>query len=481
MGHSAAASTSTVKITRADRTLVSLREEDAMLIDDDAERNAEQASRNAKMREALLARKRRKELEPEQATDTLDDFMSFVASKTANTANDHQPPWFVARPEIENTILRLHEEFLDFVAFMQHSPKEIEARQEWVQTIKTVCKTVWPSCKVRVFGSFYNGLSLPNADVDVAVLNVPCDAVTGMKVLAENMLAAGKISWLELIEFAKVPIVKMRSQKSGLRADVAFSQPDGIDTSKFIRERMKEYPQMKPLVLFLKYFLLQRGLHETYTGGMGSYLLCNVVLHFLQRHPARRNTQHYAATSLGHYLYDFFKYWGQEFRYDSQAVSVSDGGRILDRSERGKRKGKGKGKGKGLSLCLESPSAPSIDLGSAAYRMVVLRNLFQHAFNCICHSLVSRSPPEISMICPLLLDPTHPVITERHNLMFEQPVALPGLPRAREESFAEDVGPPRKKSRRVSSQATDENPVTVETVHTADEHACESEEDEAES
>mmetsp|Transcript_58247 Transcript_58247/g.116716 ORF Transcript_58247/g.116716 Transcript_58247/m.116716 type:complete len:90 (+) Transcript_58247:41-310(+) len=88
---------------------------------------------------------------------------------------------------------------------------------------------------------------------------------------------------------------------------------------------------MLPLVLFLKYFLLQRGLHDTFTGGMGSWLLCNVVLHFLQRHPSRRDPKEYARISLGHLLFDFFWYYGEEFQYEWQGISVVDGGRIFDK------------------------------------------------------------------------------------------------------------------------------------------------------
>merc|ERR1719188_2783353 len=132
-----------------------------------------------------------------------------------------------------------------------------------------------------------------------------------MKRLANKLLGDGEISWLEIIESAKVPIVKVRARASGLRADIVFNKSDGIATSSFVKDRCDEYPQMRPLLVFLKYFLLQRGLHETFTGGMGSYLLSNVVLHFLQRHPAKNNEKHYRATSLAHYLFDFFRYYGQ--------------------------------------------------------------------------------------------------------------------------------------------------------------------------
>mmetsp|Transcript_54955 Transcript_54955/g.102937 ORF Transcript_54955/g.102937 Transcript_54955/m.102937 type:complete len:493 (-) Transcript_54955:16-1494(-) len=406
-----------------------LREEDAAIQEEDAERNAEQAERNSAMRSLL--RKRREEAREEQTAAAPEAFMGVTNSKSApskRVAEEGQPPWFVPRPHIENAVLRLHEELLDFVDFMQHTHEEVHARRKWVQTIKEACRALWPGCKVFVFGSFFTGLSLPNGDVDVAVTDVPCKTGTAMKMLADHLLSKGEISWLEIIETAKVPVVKVRSQSCGLRADVVFSQPDGMESSKFIRRNLKEYPQMKPLLLFLKYFLLQRGLHETYTGGMGSYLLCNVVLHFLQRHPSFRNAHQYSGTSLGHLLFDFLKYYGQEFHYATQGISVLDGGSTFAKAERFPERKPRPGSG-GVQLCLESPLAPDMDLGGACFRMAILRNLFHHGFHCICHLFVSRSPPEVSMLCPLLIDPAHPVITDRFKLMAEQPVALPGLPR----------------------------------------------------
>eukprot|EP00438_Fugacium_kawagutii_P031625 Skav216549 [mRNA] locus=scaffold1776:286596:287948:- [translate_table: standard] len=411
-----------------------------------------------------MLKRRREEANQTATADTPEAPEAFMAVKNSGSrqfrsrqaVDEGQPPWFVSRPHIENTVLRLHEEILDFIDFMQHTREEIHARRKWVQSIKEACVALWPACKVVVFGSFFTGLSLPNGDVDVAVSEIPCKSGTAMKMLADHMLSKGQISWLEIIETAKVPVMKVRSQSSGLRADVVFSQPDGLESSKFIRSKVKEYPQMKPLLLFLKYFLLQRGLHETYTGGMGSYLLCNVVLHFLQRHPSLKNGRFYAGASLGHLLFDFLKYYGQEFNYLSHGISVLEGGSIFSKTDRFPEKTK-RATG-GPQLCLESPLSPSMDLGGACFRMPVLRNLFHHAFHCICHLMVTRSPAEVSMLCPLLIDPAHPVITDRFKLMAEQPVAFAGLPKSASEEKLEKNKKREKPAENGHASQTDTKP-----------------------
>lgn len=299
-----------------------------------------------------------------------------------------------------------------------------------MKTIQSACVALWPDCQVGVFGSFSTGLSLPNGDVDVCVLGVEERPAIAMKLLADRLLAGGHVSWLEIIESAKVPVIKLREQCSGLRADVVFNQPDGMKTSEFIKDRCKEYPQMRPMLVFLKYFLLQRGLHETFTGGMGSYLCCNVVLHFLQRHPSKKSPSHYAATSLGHLLFDFLKYYSTDFAYDTKGISVLDGGFTFNNNERDWRGGYRRGDRGGVSLCLESPLHPGMDLGSPCFRLPVLKNLFSHALQCISHLFLTRVGPHRSLLCPILLDPKHPVIAGRHSLMTEQPTVLPGLRRS---------------------------------------------------
>jgi len=360
----------------------------------------------------------------------------------------------VERPSLENAVLRLHEELLDFAHFMKHTPAEVQARTRWVKALKGACRKIWPSCKVQVFGSFFTGISLPNGDVDMVVTKMTDEPSVAMKKLGELLLASGEVSSLELIEAAKVPVLKVRSQACGLRADVVFNQPDGIKSSEWVRDRLEEYPQMRPMIVFLKYFLLQRGLHETYTGGMGSYLLCNLVLHFCQRHPARWNAQRYTATSLGHLLFDFFKYYGHDFRYDTDGISVVGSGCTFKKAERGWYNNNRRG---GLSLCLESPLEPSRDMGGACFRIGVLKNLFNHVHQCICHLFSSTEPvTDCSLLCPLLIDQKHPVITGRYKLMAEQPVALPGLPKASDlladvsevEEETEQAAAPRKAKRR---------------------------------
>lgn len=79
-----------------------------------------------------------------------------------------------------------------------------------------------------------------------------------------------------------MPIVKYVDSESGCQVDICFNQTNGPQNSAVIKGYLSDYWELKPLVLVLKYFLLQRDLNETYTGGLGSYALVLLVISFLQ-------------------------------------------------------------------------------------------------------------------------------------------------------------------------------------------------------
>lgn len=68
-----------------------------------------------------------------------------------------------------------------------------------------------------------------------------------------------------------------------------------------------QFPELKYLIIFLKIYLKQRHLNETYSGGMGSFLLMILIVFFLQTHRSRDNREEDSQNKfgLGHFLLDF--------------------------------------------------------------------------------------------------------------------------------------------------------------------------------
>ena len=63
---------------------------------------------------------------------------------------------------------------------------------------------------------------------------------------------------MKVIDRATVPIVKMRDMLTDIKVDISFNMKTGVESVSLIKEFIREFPALEPLVLLLKQFLLQR-------------------------------------------------------------------------------------------------------------------------------------------------------------------------------------------------------------------------------
>jgi non-canonical poly(A) RNA polymerase PAPD5/7 len=242
----------------------------------------------------LLASHRANTAEPKPDADFGDDFIPFSVADSKQLAQTTRPavetggliesppktPWLQSLYYINDYSLRLHEEIIDLAAFLSPRHEEEEARQELLTRVTALVHSLWPAASVQVFGSCATRLHLPVSDLDVVVLDVPGGAslsVERLKQLALAIRVAGWASYLEEIFTARVPILKFSDSKSGLSVDVCLEQPSGLATSEYTRQCLRAFPALRPLLLVLKVFLYARNLHQTYGGGVGSFLLTMMV------------------------------------------------------------------------------------------------------------------------------------------------------------------------------------------------------------
>src|SRR4051794_9539509 len=78
-------------------------------------------------------------------------------------------------------------------------------------------------------------------------------------------------------------------------------------------------PALRPLTLLLKYFLSCRLLNDTYSGGIGSFMLQMMIISHLQHHVSRAHGAH---LNLGTLAWSFFEMYGKNFNYGEVGISV---------------------------------------------------------------------------------------------------------------------------------------------------------------
>lgn len=233
------------------------------------------------------------------------------------------PPW--AKSEYKGKgIESLTEEIKDFIKFIETPNYEKLVRKELVNRIKLIIESHIPQCKCYTFGSYCTNLSIPSSDIDIVVLGLP----PKKKVLhmVSHLISQYNICKKPLvISKAKVPIVKLEDSLSKIHIDISFDEEGGIKNTKIINSLLKKYKWARELILILKYYISERGLDEPFTGGLGSYALCLMVISFLQNHPSTNLESGANISNLGQLLIEFFGLYGKSFNYFYTGINVKDG------------------------------------------------------------------------------------------------------------------------------------------------------------
>jgi hypothetical protein len=162
--------------------------------------------------------------------------------------------------------------------------------QSAVERMGRLVKTVWPRAQVKLYGSHATGLSVVSSDLDFVVclpavhkndIAVAPGALEGRNAINESSqkLLARRLkgeSWIDprsmkLIDRTAVPVIKVSTKdtkKYTLHLDISFDGPGhhGLEAAQMISSMMNELPMLRPLVVVLKQFLIERSLLEAYTG-----------------------------------------------------------------------------------------------------------------------------------------------------------------------------------------------------------------------
>jgi len=306
---------------------------------------------------------------------------------------------------VHSPLLRLHEEILEFEAFMSPTPSEVAIAGRALAAVHHVLMDLFPQARLEVFGSRSLGLVLPTSDWDLV-----CMGVTGTRAnmhrIASEMSARGVAKKTEVIDSARVPIVKIWEASSNICLDISF---DGASASAqasraVMSDLLRRFPPARPLALVLKYFLLQRGLNDTYTGGVGSYLLVIMTVSVVQAALRRASsigqepkmppiTSKVASQvaagrcgggeiNLGALLVSALEFFGRNLAAGEVGVSVKgELGGYYKKSQRGWVDGE-----RPLLLSFESPADPTQDVGRNSWGIGKAKRAFSAA-----HCSLSRA------------------------------------------------------------------------------------------
>eukprot|EP00986_Skeletonema_menzelii_P019662 scaffold28851_cov148-Skeletonema_menzelii.AAC.3 len=235
---------------------------------------------------------------------------------------------------------RLSKDIDRYMQSLKSQLKKNEQRRTFaVNQITKAVNALWPRAQIKMYGSHVTKLCLPSSDMDFVIClpavhkNAPAatpgdlegrNAIneTNQKILARKLKGE---NWLDqrsikVIERTAVPVIKVSTKDSRSRIvqlDLSFDAKEhhGLEALDMIRHLLEEIPMIRPLVLVLKQFLLDRGLLTAYTGGLSSYCLFLMVARYCQEQSPTWNDR-------GSLLMGLLDFYGNFFDPRTTGISV---------------------------------------------------------------------------------------------------------------------------------------------------------------
>ena len=220
-----------------------------------------------------------------------------------------------------------------------------------------------------MFGSTASRLALSGSDIDVLVMNTGDTFIYDkcVKLLSESQLFES----IDDIRTAEVPIITAEHKATGISIDFVFNREDGLKGLALVRTLMEEYPEMRHMYFVIKSLLKLKRLHKLYHGGIGSFVLVNMIVFYLQsQHKQYKGQQRY----LQDHIIDFFELYSKQMDMKQVGLSIREGGFTFHKEHEYLCK-EGNMAGE-FKLCIESPLSPIDDIGGGIRKIGIIKRLF---------------------------------------------------------------------------------------------------------
>ena len=220
------------------------------------------------------------------------------------------------------------------------------------------------------FSKFYG---FDSSDIDIVV-----QGSLSLKMI-KNALSAYKDRFINLwILRAKVSLVKGTDWETYTDFDIWVNQNDGINGTLFINKIIKEFKEIKYIVIFLKVLLSVNNLNKTFDGGISSYGLILLVVSYFQQFKNKskildQNSKSNSGVLLSDHLINIFNLYGSEFNYKDVGISLRNGGFYYKRRD----KNFDNSMSAKAFLSLENPVEPNVNVAKQAYRFERIKELFK--------------------------------------------------------------------------------------------------------
>ena len=210
---------------------------------------------------------------------------------------DPTPPWDKEiMDELKMSSKTLEEEIVLLCERLGVSEERKSLLESLSKEIETSLQSEFPECRVFPYGSFSSGFAFENCDLDVyasldfSIFDESSDKPSDTWTAREKTRAVGQIlrrnerfRSATAITNAKIPIVKIKDRRTGIKCDVNTSSVKGVKNSEFLNFCKNYDIRVDQLVKVVKFFSIKHGAISSGLGShFNSYTVVIMVIFFLQ-------------------------------------------------------------------------------------------------------------------------------------------------------------------------------------------------------
>ncbi|KAJ1032673.1 hypothetical protein NDA16_000696 [Ustilago loliicola] len=316
--------------------------------------------------------------------------------KEREMARSRHTPWSadVEWSRCQNGAEALHREVIAFDQWMAPTGAEHKTRCMVIELIARAIKSQFRNAEVHPFGSQETKLYLPQGDLDLVVVSrsmANLRTQSALRTMAACLRRHNLATDVQVIAKAKVPIIKFVTTYARLKVDISLNHTNGLTTASYVTSWLRKWPHIRPLILVVKHLLMQRGMSEVFSGGLGSYSVIIMVISFLQLHPKVQRGEIEPGRSLGVLLLEFLELYGKNFGYDNCGISIRGRGGYFSKARRG-----WKDERRPFMLCIEDPHDPSNDISKGSFGIINVRSTLAGAFDILTAAICQQANEGIS-------------------------------------------------------------------------------------
>ena len=227
----------------------------------------------------------------------------------------------IINQDLKNEIIynQLQIDLIDFMTFVHQKNEKLESTLHKLNNLiqQSVKNCLGENYQLKMYGSRATKLCLPWSDIDYVISCNGKMHIEPLRILNDYLLGINDkfYEYMKYIANAAIPVLKIfsNSEYNKISLDISLENPEhhGEECVNYIKKKILEYEVLTPLTFALKTILQKAFLNDPYKGGLSSYGVILLIIHFLNVQQKKGND--ISIKSLGKLFYDILYYYGSEY------------------------------------------------------------------------------------------------------------------------------------------------------------------------